>query len=163
MDNLFLVDTYHLGDRTLRNIAETNWEVLHHATVTMHLAEKRPIFRNRHLKNLCDLLLSAKIRWPTSQERDHPKVLTRSCQYCPKIDHSRSISTYATKKRYVCKTNVTCKRTNLVYCISCILRGFSKSKFTSPKITISTMPSAISTVLLSRTSKALVSLPSGGL
>ncbi len=126
-DNVFLVETYHPGDRTLRNIVETNWEVLHRAMVTKHIAEKRPVFGNRRPKNLRDLLVSAKTKCPTYQKKDNKaipccksinKCSTKNCQYCPKIDHSGSIMSHATKKRYECKTNVTCKSTNLVYCIS---------------------------------------------
>ncbi len=132
MDSIYLVETYHPGDRTLQNIVETNWEVLHRATVTKHLAESKRVFGNRRPKNLHDLLVSAKIRRSTCREKSNKetpccksinKCSTRNCQYCPKIDHSGYITSYATKKQYECKTNITCKSTNLIYCISCTRCG----------------------------------------
>ena len=41
------------------------------------------------------------------------------CRYCPKIDKSGSIKCTVTGIEYPCKSNITCKSSNLIYAITC--------------------------------------------
>ena len=47
------------------------------------------------------------------------KCTARNCQYCPKLDISGRITSSSTGCTYYCKSNVTCKSSNLIYCITC--------------------------------------------
>ena len=43
----------------------------------------------------------------------------KKCRYCPLIDKSGTIRCHVTGKEYPCKTNISCKSSNLVYTITC--------------------------------------------
>ena len=48
------------------------------------------------------------------------KCIARTqCNYCPLLNTSGTITCHVTKKQFICKMNITCRSSNLVYCISC--------------------------------------------
>jgi hypothetical protein len=44
---------------------------------------------------------------------------TRGCRYCPKLNKTGSITSPVTHRRYSCMKNISCRSSNLVYCIMC--------------------------------------------
>ena len=46
---------------------------------------------------------------------------TRKCRYCPLLDTSGTIISTRTKCTYKCKQKMTCKSSNLIYCIQCTI------------------------------------------
>ena len=49
--------------------------------------------------------------------------LFRYCRYCKKLNKSGRILCTASKRTYAAKHNVTCKSSNLIYCITCTQCG----------------------------------------
>jgi len=48
------------------------------------------------------------------------KCIARTkCNHCPLLNTSGTITCHVTKKQFLCKKNITCRSSNLVYCISC--------------------------------------------
>ena len=48
------------------------------------------------------------------------KCIARTqCNFCPLLNTSGTITCHVTKKQFICKKNITCRSSNLVYCISC--------------------------------------------
>ena len=45
------------------------------------------------------------------------------CIYCDKLDHSSTIKSKVTDPKYITRTNITCRCTNLIYCIECVACG----------------------------------------
>jgi len=43
----------------------------------------------------------------------------KACTYCPLLDRSGTITCHATGKKFRTKKNITCRSSNLVYCITC--------------------------------------------
>ena len=43
----------------------------------------------------------------------------RFCRYCPKLDKSGKIKSTATGLKYSSMTNISCRSSNLIYCITC--------------------------------------------
>jgi hypothetical protein len=43
----------------------------------------------------------------------------RTCRYCPKLDKSGSIKSTVTGREYRTMTNISCRSSNLIYCITC--------------------------------------------
>jgi len=46
-------------------------------------------------------------------------MATKTCTYCPLLNRSGSITCHVTGKKYCTKKNITCRSSNLVYCITC--------------------------------------------
>jgi hypothetical protein len=44
---------------------------------------------------------------------------TKWCRYCPKLNKDGFIQSHATGERYRCMTNISCRSSNLIYCITC--------------------------------------------
>jgi hypothetical protein len=44
---------------------------------------------------------------------------TKSCRYCPLLNKTGSIKCPVTGRRYTCMKNVSCRSSNLIYCINC--------------------------------------------
>jgi hypothetical protein len=44
---------------------------------------------------------------------------TRNCRYCPNLDKSGIITSSVTKKQYRAMKNVSCRSSNLIYCVTC--------------------------------------------
>ena len=125
LDNTFLVTTFNPDCTPLRDIVQQTWPVLGRTNTTEALFAKKPIFGYRRNKNLRDILVHAKIpSAPTSsdvikQRKTERQCIARSCRYCPKLDHSGSISCSRSGRIHPIKTNITCNSNNLIYCIRC--------------------------------------------
>jgi hypothetical protein len=48
---------------------------------------------------------------------------TKFCRYCPKLNKSGKITSHSTGQEYNCMSNISCRSSNLIYCISCTLCG----------------------------------------
>jgi hypothetical protein len=44
---------------------------------------------------------------------------TRNCRYCPNLNKTGEITSSVTGKKYRCMHNVSCRSSNLIYCITC--------------------------------------------
>ena len=44
---------------------------------------------------------------------------TRNCRYCPNLDKTGSIISSVTNKSYRAMSNVSCRSSNLIYCVTC--------------------------------------------
>lgn len=80
----------------------------------------------RRPKNLGDTLIRAKLSsGPSDTGQKCAKTSsvvrckTRNCKYCNALDKSGNITSSTTKHTYTAMKNVTCKSTNLIYCITC--------------------------------------------
>ncbi len=56
---------------------------------------------------------------PLSKHAHKCKSKSGKCRYCTNLSTSGQITSKFTSKTYKCKTNVTCKSSNLIYCIQC--------------------------------------------
>ena len=96
---------------------------------TKMLSKCRLVVGYRRPKNLRDLLVRAKIPVAKSQNLQLPRCMTtnkcktKNCRYCQILDTSGCIISHTTGREYSCKKSVTCKSSNLIYCISCISCG----------------------------------------
>ncbi len=126
-DPFFLITTYNPAGNALKEIVDLNWEILQRSSATKQLAEKKPMFGYRRPPNLRDMLVTAKVKTNTrtfeprevASSQTINQCKTRGCRYCSKLDTSGYIMSTHAGKKYVCRKNVTCKSTNLIYCITC--------------------------------------------
>ena len=44
---------------------------------------------------------------------------TRNCRYCPNLDKTGEVTSSVTGRKYRCMKNVSCRSSNLIYCITC--------------------------------------------
>ena len=46
-------------------------------------------------------------------------LATKQCNYCPLLDQCGTITCHVTGKKFCTRKNITCRSSNLVYCITC--------------------------------------------
>ena len=46
-------------------------------------------------------------------------IALKKCNFCPLLDKSGTITCHATGKKFHTKINITCRSSNLIYCITC--------------------------------------------
>ena len=124
-NNIFLVTTHNSDCTPLRDIVQTNWNILGRTVHTEGIFQYPPTFGYRRNKNLKDLLVQAKLTpTPTTdkvkQSRSTArKCIAKHCRYCPRLDSTGTIQNNTTGKTYTTRTQVTCNSNNLIYCIKC--------------------------------------------
>ncbi len=123
-----LLTDYTPQSDDLAKLVKKNWGIVQRSSTTKNLAKNRAVIGYRRPKNLRDLVVRAKIsqhsnieRAPLSTTKNCCK--TKTCRYCDILDKSGRIRSHTTGREYACKTNVTCKSSNLIYCISCTKCG----------------------------------------
>ena len=122
-----LVTTFSPNQNILKEIVTENWDILGRSCSTRATFEKRLLTAYRRPKNLRDLLVRARLPRPRPEEEEANKgdqnpsnpCLTKKCRYCPRINTSGRIKCSYTGREYVAKHNVTCKSSNLIYCLTC--------------------------------------------
>jgi len=124
-DDCFLVTTYNPECSPLKDIVQKNWPALGRTANTECIFSKRIIFGNRRNKNLKDTLVHAKITPPVrnddviaSRKRER-QCKSNNCRYCPRLDHTGTITCQPTGRSYSTMTETTCNSNNLIYCIRC--------------------------------------------
>ncbi len=122
-DNLVLVTNFIPKQPILSKIVHLNWDILSRSSTTKSLAEKRVVTTYRKPQSLRDILVRAKLP-KQKTPRDKPcsetvNSCTRKCRYCPLLNKTGSITSTRTNWTYKCKMNITCKSSNLIYCIQC--------------------------------------------
>ncbi len=122
-EDLHLITTFNPFNSQFRNILQKNWPILSRSSATKELSEKRIIFGYRKNKSLKDMLVRAKL--PMAQntnDKTHTSknvCKTKNCNHCPLLNKSGQIMSSYTDTKYTCKMNITCKSSNLIYCIQC--------------------------------------------
>ena len=109
----------------LPKIVEKNWVSYRYST-TKTLSVYRVVVSYWCLKNLRDPSVRAKIPKkeinPSNQEplsTTDNNCKTKNCRYCKILDTSGRIKSHTTNREYNDERNVTCKSSNVIYCISC--------------------------------------------
>ncbi len=109
----------------LAKLLKKNWGIVQRSSTTKQLAKSRLVVGYRRPKNLRGLLVRAKL--PQQIEVHEKRNLsissnsckTKNCRYCPILDKTGRIKSHVTGREYQSKINVTCKSSNLIYCITC--------------------------------------------
>jgi peptide-methionine (R)-S-oxide reductase len=124
-DQTFLVSTFNPICDPLRDIMEETWPILGRTNTTENIFSNKPTFGYRRTKNLRDLLVKAKIPIaPKSKtfldtRKSERKCKSKSCRYCPRLNHEGNITNPHSGKVFPSKMNITCNSNNLIYCIRC--------------------------------------------
>ncbi len=123
--NLFLITTFDPESDILGKMVRENWYLLKRSAATKILAETRLITCYRRPPNLKDLLVRAGVPQMIESQRLHPcseysnRCSNKKCKFCPLLNKTRRITSTYTGREYEAKRNVTCKSSNLIYCITC--------------------------------------------
>ena len=128
-DIVMLTIDYVPGMTALQEITRRNWCLLERSSTTKDLAKCKMVVGYRRPKSLRNILVSTKIRReePAKPGRDDQRPLSthanackyKNCRYCPLLDTSGKITSTFSGKSFPTKYNVTCKSSNLIYCITC--------------------------------------------
>ena len=99
-DTVFAISTFHPTYRDFKGVITDNWDLLA-APSTKSLYESKVVYGNRRPKNLRDLLVSAEVKFDSSNDAtgvSRLNVKTRktcprknTCKYCPVLDLSGKI------------------------------------------------------------------------
>ena len=98
-----------------------NWDILGRSCSTREIYQKNLIVGFRKPTNIKQILVRAKLGntpEPNSNSTSNP-CKTKNCRYCPKLNKRGRIICTMTKRSYITKHNVTCKSSNLIYCMTC--------------------------------------------
>ena len=93
--------------------------------VNKTLSQKTPLECSNSATNLTDGQIQLPTRSRSMTSMIKPNLLRnkckakKACTYCPLLDRSGTITCHATGKKYCTKINITCRSSNLVYCITC--------------------------------------------
>ena len=118
---------FHPDTARVRNIISRNWEILSSSNATRILFDSKVIYGNRRNKRLRDILVKSSIPIKTNPALCGSKITgatvctTNNCSYCPRLDTSGKIVSTTLKREFTAKKNVTCKSSNVVYCIQCLI------------------------------------------
>ncbi len=123
-----LLTKYYPNFDPITKMVKRNWGILKRSSTTKELSKSRLIVGYRRTKNLRDILVNAKIKTrETSGEtftgkplcETTNKCIRKTCKYCTALDTTGRITSMYTKREYAAKKAVTCKSSNLIYCITC--------------------------------------------
>jgi hypothetical protein len=56
------------------------------------------------------------------------------CRYCPKLNRTGKICSKTTEASFECMKNISCRSSNLIYCISCTVCNIQYVGQTSPRV-----------------------------
>ena len=56
-------------------------------------------------------------------KRGHKYCSLKNCRYCPRLNKSGEIVSNTTGNSYKCMSNISCRSSNLIYCITCTRCG----------------------------------------
>lgn len=126
-----LVTTFHPSFKGLRPLVNSNWDVLGGSHKTSYLHHKRLVAGLRKPPNINDLLVRARTDFHPQQPTAHNQpggrtyniCSTNNCRYCARLDTSGRIISTTTGRSYITRMNVSCKSSNLIYCIHCTRCG----------------------------------------
>ena len=118
-----LVSTYNPGFRGIQTLVTKNWDLLGKSSSTRDIYKTKLIMAWRKPKNLKSILVRAKLpkvrETVTDMGTPANPCKTKTCRYCPKLNKTGRITCSASHRSYITKHNVTCKSSNLIYCITC--------------------------------------------
>ena len=93
------------------------------SNTTKPMHEGKVVFGYRKCMNTRDYLVRALL--PPPLEEDKPNKTcsipcpTYNCRYCSHLNKTGSITSSTTGRKYKCKHNVTCRSSNVIYCLTC--------------------------------------------
>lgn len=115
------ITTFHPSCKVFNRALRDNWNILGRSVTTESLSQKQLLVAYRRPKNLGDTLIRAKLSTSSDPGTRVPKsrCITRDCRYCKVLDKTGTIISTTTGRSYQSRKNVTCKSSNLIYCITC--------------------------------------------
>ena len=121
-DTFYCITTHNPRNPPIKEIINTNWEVLQKTKTTRDIFESNIIFGLRRNKNLSDHLVRASTKTNTQHNTyisTHPCNRSSLCRYCPKINHSGQTTSKTTGQKSVTMINTNCQSSNIIYLITC--------------------------------------------
>ena len=131
----FLITTFAPGHNFAKDIVKANWNNLGTSKTTKKIFNTRLIKGFKRPKNLKDHLVRARTNYHPEEEGTQPAppippdprahIRSRNycdkpnCDMCNKINKTGKMTAGSTGHEHTAKWNVTCKSSNLIYCISC--------------------------------------------
>ena len=122
-----LITQYHPQNPDLRKIIDKHWNIIEFSRDCSQLF-KKPIIGYRRLPNLRDKLTNAKcLLNPEPKTKTMHKIeLCKkflTCKYCRAIKHHKTTYNHNYAQSWDCilppKSRITCKLSNVIYCIKC--------------------------------------------
>ena len=127
-DRFFCVLTYNPANPPVKKLIQDNWHILASNNQLQPLAQRQVVIGHRRNKNLKDILINSRLRYPptnnttepdNSQHILRPICTTTNCKYCSLLVKSKNITSTTTNRTYTCRENYDCKNNNLIYLLQC--------------------------------------------
>ena len=102
-DTFYCITTHNPRNPPIREIINTNWEILQKTKTTRNVYESKIIFGLRRNKNLSDQLVRASTKTDTEHETyisTHPCNRPNVCKYCPRLNHTGQTTSKTMPKKF---------------------------------------------------------------
>ena len=129
-DKFFLTVTYNPANPDLKSLIENHWPIIESSKQLSCLHNKKTVVGYRRNKNLRDLLIRARIRYPPDQQKHKAQTsgrIRQPCEYlnpnlckvCKKINTTGLCKSTNTGRIYHIPEDDACGSFNLIYLITC--------------------------------------------
>ncbi len=122
----YLITTYNPSNPDIKSIVKKHWQQFGRVKSTWKLLDAEIIFGHRNCPNIQDKIVRAKIPTPgqtTSKSKQKTCNRKGTCRYCPRMNHSGTITNIQNGRKYRTMVKTNCQSSNLVYAISCNICG----------------------------------------
>ena len=110
----------------MKSILEKHWPIMDRSSSTRQLLDFDILIGHRHPKNLSDWLCRSDVRLcnPFGITNKFPYCPHPGrCTHCPRLNKTGYVRSHSTNRKYKCMKKISCRSSNLIYCIQCKLCG----------------------------------------
>lgn len=116
----YFIQTFNAASPKINGVIRKHLPLLTKNPALRGFNELKITYGYRRPKNLKDYLVRAELKPQQTQKSTRkPCWNPTKCRYCPKINTKGRITSNITGREYMCKTNVNCQSSNLIYAIQC--------------------------------------------
>ena len=125
-EKLYLITTFRPNGNPVKDVVSKNWDMLDRSKTTKKFFNRKVVKGYKRPKNLRDHLVRSKIRYdenpkpkPIRTTKEKNRCRKFNCKYCKILKKEGSITSHKSGEKFGTKTEVTCKSSNIIYCIEC--------------------------------------------
>ena len=125
-EKLFLITTFRPNGNPVGDILQKNWPLLGTSKTTKKFFDSKVTRGYKRPKNIRDYLVKSKTRYnlepkkgPVRTTKEKNRCRKWNCKYCKILKKDGSIVSHKSGEKFETKTGVTCKSSNIIYCIEC--------------------------------------------
>ena len=118
---IFCIIDFNPYNPDIKTIINKHWPILERSSSTRSLLDYNITVGYRKPKNLGDILCRTDISQISLNEKNNLPLcpLLGRCGHCPRLNKTGRIMSHSTGHKYKTHRKITCRSSNLIYCIEC--------------------------------------------